>query len=101
MSKSVSHKRAQQKAAGKDGRTEVPIKGGQKLDALSASGKKATEVERCGNVEAAAKRLQKVSAPQKVLQVPQKDMGKAAKAMKDVGVKGTVKNLSGTKRRSV
>jgi hypothetical protein len=29
--------------------------------------------------------------PQKVLQVPQKDMAKAAKAMQNVGISGTVK----------
>jgi len=39
--------------------------------------------------------------PQKVLQVPQKDMAKAAKAIQNVGVGGTVKNMGGTKRRSV
>ena len=39
--------------------------------------------------------------PQKVLQVPQKDMAKAAKAKQNVGISGTVKNMSGTKRRSV
>jgi len=39
--------------------------------------------------------------PQKVFQVPQKDMSKAAKAMQNVGVSGTVKNMGGTKRRSV
>jgi hypothetical protein len=39
--------------------------------------------------------------PQKVLQVPQKDMAKAAKAMQNVGISGTIKNMGGTKRRSV
>ncbi len=39
--------------------------------------------------------------PQKVLQVPQKDMAKAAKAVQNVGISGTVKNMGGTKRRSV
>jgi hypothetical protein len=39
--------------------------------------------------------------PQKILQVPQKDMAKAAKAMQNVGIIGTVKNMGGTKRRSV
>jgi hypothetical protein len=36
-----------------------------------------------------------------VLQVPQKDMEKAVKAMKKVETSGTVKNMSGTKRRYV
>ena len=38
---------------------------------------------------------------QKVLQVPQKDMAKAAKAKQNVGVSGTIKNMGGTRRRSV
>ncbi len=38
---------------------------------------------------------------QKVLQVPQKDMAKAAKAMQNVGISGTITNMGGTKRRSV
>ena len=102
MSKSQSHKRAQSKAAGKTGKTEVPIKGNRLLDAKR--GKTATEVERSGNpaqLRQAAQRLKSSRAPRKVLQVPQKDMGKAAEAMKVVKVKGSVKNMGGTKRRSV
>ena len=38
---------------------------------------------------------------QKVLQAPQKDMAKAAKAMQHVGIGGTVNSMSRTKRRSV
>jgi len=65
---------------------------------------KAIEIERSGTLaglEKAAKRLKDSGKPQKVLQVPQKDMAKAAKAMQNVGISGTVKNMSGTKRRSV
>jgi hypothetical protein len=54
-----------------------------------------------GGLEKAARRLRDSGKPQRVLQAPQKDMTKAAKAMKDVGISGTVKNMSGTKRRSV
>jgi len=43
MSESVSHKRAKQKAAGKSGKTEVPISKNRKLDATTKV--KATEVE--------------------------------------------------------
>jgi len=78
--------------------------GGKRLDALTKSGKKATEVERSGTsagLEKAAQRLKMKRSKQKVLQVPQKDMPKAVQAMKKKGVKGTVKNMSGTKRRSV
>ena len=102
MAKSPSHKRAQAKAAGKAGRTEVPLKGNRRLDARTR--KRATEVERSGNpsrLEAAAQRLRDSRAPQKVLLVPQKDMTRAAAAMKKVGVGGSVKNMGGTKRRSV
>lgn len=102
MSKSESHKRAQSKAAGKTGQTEVPISGNRRLDAKS--GNRATEVERSGSaqgLEQAARRLRDSGAPQKVLQVPQTDLAKAAKAMRDVGVHGTVKNMGSTKRRSV
>lgn len=103
MSESKSHKAAKSKAAGRKGRTEVPIKGGRRLDAKSAAGK-ATEVERSGSAAGltkAAGRLKATPSKQKVLQVPQKDMDKAAAAMRKVGVGGTVKNMGGTKRRSV
>ena len=102
MSETSSHKRAKSKAAGKSGKTEVPIKGNRRLDA--ASKHKASEIERSGNKEAlekAARRLKASRKPQKVLQVPQKDMSKAVSAMKNVGVGGTVKNMGGTKKRSV
>ncbi len=102
MSETSSHKRAKSKAAGKGGKTEVPIKGTRRLDAMSK--RKATEIERSGTMEGlerAARRLKASRKPQKVLQVPQKDMTKAVQAMKNVGVSVTVKNMSGTKRRSV
>ena len=103
MAKSQSHKRAQSKAAGRGGRTEVPLSRNRRLDALSPGGR-ATEVERSGNkrqLEAASRRLRDAPASQRVLQVPQSDMDKAAAAMRNVGVGGTVKNMAGTKRRSV
>lgn len=102
MSESKSHKRAKNKAAGKTGNTEVKLSKNRRLDA--ASDKRATEVERSGTkagLTKAAKRLKDSKRNQKVLQVPQKDMDKAVQAMKEVGAKGSVKNMSGTKRRSV
>ena len=102
MPESPSHKRAKSKAAGKAGKTEVKLSRGRRLDAQS--GKKATEVERSGSSQGlvkAAQRLKASGKPQKVLQVPQQDIPKAVKAMQKVRVKGTVKNMSGTKRRSV
>lgn len=102
MSETESHKRAKSKAAGKSGQTEKPLPGNQRLDA--ATKKKATEIERSGSangLKKAAKRLKVSGKPQKVLQVPQKDMDKAAEAMRDIGISGTVKNMGGTKSRSV
>ncbi len=101
MSKSDSHKRAQNKAAGKNGCIEYKLKNGQKLDAITANKKRATEVERNGNYTEAVSRLKMSGASQKVLQVPQNHMKKAEEAMKKAGIKGTVKNMSGTKRKSV
>jgi hypothetical protein len=102
MPESTSHKRAKQKAAGKSGETEKPIRRRRRLDA--ATKHRATEVERSGDLAAlkrAAQRLKDSGKRQKVLQVPQQDMDKATQAMRDVGVTGTVKNIGGTKRRSV
>jgi len=101
MSESQSHKRAKAKAAGESGSTEVPL-GVKRLDAATA--KRAVEVERSGTAEGlekAASRLRASNKPQKVLQVPQKDMSQAADAMRKKGVSGTVKNMGGTKRQSV
>ncbi len=103
-SETNSHKRAKSKAAGQNGATEVPISRDRRLDALSADGKRATEVERSGSAEGlqkAARRLRDSGASQRILQVPQQDMQVAAEAMQKVGVGGTIKNLAGTKRRAV
>lgn len=102
MSESISHKRAKAKAAGRAGRKETPLPRGRRLDAETA--RKATEVERSGNprsLDNAARRLRDSGKVQKVLQVPNNDLEKAVQAMRRVGVSGTVKNMAGTKRRSV
>ncbi len=102
MTESTAHKRAKAKAAGRSGTKEKAISGGRRLDATSR--KKATEVERSGSKDSlikAARRLRDSGRSQKVLQVPQPDMHKAAEAMRKVGISGTVKNMSGTKRQSV
>ena len=101
MPEKSTHRRAKNRAAGPGGRTEVPLRGKQRLDALTKGGGRATEVERSGSsagLTAAAQRLKTSGAPQKVLQVPQKDMGSAVKAMRKAGISGTVKNMGGTKR---
>lgn len=102
MPESPSHKEAKGKAASKGGRTEVPIKGGRRLDA--ATSYRAVEVERSGSpmsLKEAAQRLNDSGKPQHVLVVPQKDIKKAQEAMRAVGVTGAVKNLSGTKTEYV
>lgn len=100
MSETRSHKQAKKKAAGKKGKTEVLLPSGKRLDAQTHA--KATEIQRSATgLEAAAKRLKESEAKQKVLTVPQPLMPAARKAMRQVGVSGTVRNISGTKRSSV
>ncbi len=70
--------------------SEAPHNGGRRLDV-------AVEVEKSGNLDAAAKRLKTSSKRQNVLVVPQKDMTKARAAMREARIGGTVKNISGTK----
>lgn len=104
MAETKSHKSAKISAAGKGGKTEVPLSRNRRLDALTNSGGRATEVERSGApalLKKAAQRLKDSGAKQKVLQVPQKDLEKAAKAMKTIGISGTVKNMGATKSRHV
>ncbi len=104
MSETPAHRRAKKKAAGPGGKTEAPLPGGQRLDAITKGGGRATEVERSGSaaeLEAAAERLKKSDAWQKVLQVPQKDMNAAAAALLKAGIGGTVKNMGGTKSQAV
>jgi hypothetical protein len=102
MSESESHKRAKGRAAGRSGQKEAALSNRRRLDAETS--RKATEVERSGSrsgLEKAASRLKSSGKPQKVLQVPQKDMDKAVEVMRAKGVGGTVKNMAGTKRKSV
>ena len=97
MSESQSHKRAKSEAPGK---TEVKIPGGKRLD--SATPTTATEIEQnIQNIPNAVKRLKDSNRPWKVLQVPQNLMTDAVEEMKKQGASGTVKNLSGTKRKYV
>lgn len=102
MSETKSHRQAKRKAAGTSGATEVPLRDGRRIDALSP--RRATEVERSGaprKLKQAAERLRESGKSQKVLQVPNSHMDKAAAAMRDAGVGGTVKNMGSTRRRSV
>lgn len=93
-----SHRAVQRKAAGKTGSVEVRLPSGKILDVATKA--RAVEIERSGALQSlhrAAQRLKESRKSQKVLIVPQKDMEKGRKAMRDVGVAGTVKNISGTK----
>lgn len=104
MSETSAHRRAKKRAAGVGGKTEVRLPGKRRLDALTKGKGRATEIERSGSsqrLEKAARRLKQSGAKQKILQVPQKDMNPAIKAMKKVGTGGTVKNMGNTKRRRV
>ena len=49
ISETSSYKRAKSKAAGKSGKTEIPLKGNRRLNATSK--RKATEIERRGNMD--------------------------------------------------
>ncbi|OGR24454.1 MAG: hypothetical protein A2139_08650 [Desulfobacca sp. RBG_16_60_12] len=104
MAESKTHKGAKTKAAGKGGQTEVPLSRGRRLDAITAGGDRATEIERSGapaQLEKAVRRLKSSEAPKKVLKVPQSDMDAAAAALRAAGVSGTVENSGGTKSRKV
>jgi len=97
MSESRSHKDAKSKAPGK---SEVPIRGGRRLD--SATKKTATEVERhAGRISQAVSRLKASGRQRKVLHVPHHHMADAAAEFRRQNVSGTVKNLGGTNKRSV
>jgi len=96
MPESQSHKRAKGNAA----RKEVPIKGRRRLDALR--GNNAIEVERGGTSASINKALSRLATQRnknKILRVPQKDLGTAADLAKKKGVHVTVTNLSKTKRK--
>ncbi len=101
MPEKSTHRRAKKKAAGYGGKTEVSLPGKKRLDAITKNRRRATEVERSGSPKRladSAQRLKKSGVPQRVLQVPQYDMGKAVKAMRKEGIGGTVTNMGGTKK---
>ena len=102
MTESQSHKRAKRKAAGRNGRIEIPISRGRRLDAKN--GHKATEIERSGSSEGISKainRLKTQKNAKKELLVPNKDLDKAKAIAKKSGVKILIQNLSKSKRRFV
>jgi len=96
MSESRSHKQGKGNAA----RTEVPIPGGRRLDAIR--GNSAIEVERGGTpkkIDQALSRLGTQTNKRKILRVPQSDMNLAVERAKQKNMNVTVTNLSKTRRR--
>lgn len=96
MPESRSHK----KGKGSASRTEVPIKGNRRLDAIR--GKHAIEVERGGSpnkIDQALSRLKTQRSKNKILRVPQKDMNLALDQARAKKMKVTITNLSKTKRK--
>lgn len=99
MAKSRTHWKTQVRAAGRRGQIEVPLPSGRRLDALSANGRWATEVELSGDfgrLLIAAERLAESRALQCVLQVPHGQMRLAAVALRRAGVSAWVRNIPGT-----
>ncbi|MCI0695711.1 hypothetical protein L0337_27375 [candidate division KSB1 bacterium] len=96
MAESRSHKLGKGNAA----RTEIPISGRRRLDAIR--GHYAIEVERSGTKKGLAQSLSRLRTQRnksKILRVPQQDMDKAVKLTRSKGMNVTVTNLSKTKRR--
>lgn len=104
MARKSTHERMKAKMAGKTGKKEVAIKGGMRLDVMTRH--KAVEIQTGKNIsisslKKAATRLERSGKPQKVLVVPATSMKSAREAMREVGVSGTVRNISGTQRSFV
>lgn len=98
MSEGRSHKQGKGNAA----RTEVPIPGGRRLDAIR--GNSAIEVERGrtpGKINQALSRLSTQTNKNKILRVPQADMGMAVECAEKKGMHVTVTNLAKTKQTKV
>ena len=93
------HKALKRRLAGKTGRTEVKIRGGERLDVQK--GRVVAEVERHGRIRQALLRLKTKKTLRKVLRVPQKDLEKAAAVAKAMKMRVTITNLRGTRRRIV
>jgi hypothetical protein len=96
MAESRSHK----KGKGNAKKTEVPIPGNRRLDAVR--GNSAIEVERSGTeqgINKALSRLKTQDNKSKILRVPQSDMDKAIDLAKKKKINVTITNLSKTKRK--
>lgn len=90
--------------ADESGPIEAPMARRRRMTAKAENAGSMMEVERSNSakhLERAAKRLKSMPADQRILKVPQWNMGKAASAMRKAGVSGMVTNLSGTRRQKV
>ena len=99
MQNSRRNKKGNGKAAGK---SEQKLRSGKVIDSMSP--KRATEIERSGSASGISKaidRLKESKKSQQTLKVPQKDLSKAAKVAQKKNFRGSIANISGTKRRSV
>lgn len=99
MAESRAHRRAKRQSAGRGGSVEVLLPSGRRLDALSRNGRWATEVERSrdfGRLWQAISRLVESGAPERVLKVPEEDMGLAAVVFRRAGISGRVRSLDGS-----
>ncbi len=95
MSETKSHRRGKGNAA----RTEVPIPGNRRLDAIR--GNSAIEVERGGTrekIDQALSRLKTQTNKAKIIRVPQNDMEMAMERVRRRGMNVTVTNISKTKQ---
>ncbi len=106
MPEKASHKRAKRKAAGKRGKTEVPLPRGRRLDAKRKVGGafRAEEIQPTGSRKAfldAARRLRDSRSKIKILRTRQENMDKAVEAMRKAKVRGQVRNMGETRRKYV
>lgn len=95
MPESRSHKKGKGKAA----RTEVPIPGGRRLDAIR--GNSAIEVELGGTpekIDEALARLKTQKNKNKILRVPQKNIDMAGQRVRQKRMNVTITNLSKTRQ---
>lgn len=101
MSESQRHKLLKRKYAGPKGQIEKQISQHRSLDAKNPTTNTAVEIERSGNIKKALLRLKTQTNAKKKLVVPQKDLDRAAKVAKGVGINVVITNIASTKRRIV
>ena len=102
MPESQSHKRTKKRLAGHKGKTEVKLRSGRRMDALTKN-RVGAEVERQGpkGIRIAVSRLKEAKSTKVALgakiAVPNKHMRQAGAEMRKQGVSGRVQNLSNSK----